>query len=79
MLTEIGPCSPDGRSRVYTLNLTTNEVNLFADSNTIDLATGVAVGGEFRNMDNLAIDAQGVKVERCDKGKCASKHLSLTD
>lgn len=27
----------------------------------------------------LAIDAHGVKVERCDKGKCASKHLSLTD
>ncbi len=49
----------DGRSRVYTLNLSTNEVNLFADSNTIDLATGLAAGGGFRNADNLAIDAAG--------------------
>lgn len=27
----------------------------------------------------LAIDAHGVQIERCDKGKCASKRLSLTD
>jgi uncharacterized protein len=49
----------DGRSRVYTLNLSTNQVGLFADSSTIDLATGVAVGGGLRNADNLAMDADG--------------------
>jgi uncharacterized protein len=49
----------DGRSRVYLNNLTTGQLSLFADSNTIDLATGLAVGGGFRNADNLAIDADG--------------------
>jgi secreted PhoX family phosphatase len=49
----------DGRSRVYTLNLSTNEVKLFADPSTTDLATGQAVGGGLRNADNLAIDAEG--------------------
>jgi secreted PhoX family phosphatase len=49
----------DGRSRVYTLNLTTNVVSLFADSTMIDLATGSAAGGGLRNADNLAIDAKG--------------------
>ena len=49
----------DGRSRVYFLDLGTNEVKLFADSSTIDLATGLAVGGGLRNADNLAIDAKG--------------------
>lgn len=49
----------DGRSRVYMLNTSSNEVSLFADSSTIDLATGQAVGGGLRNADNLAIDAAG--------------------
>ena len=49
----------DGRSRVYFLDLGTNEVRLFADSSTLDLATGLAVGGGLRNADNLAIDAKG--------------------
>ncbi|PKD42027.1 phosphatase [Methylomonas sp. Kb3] len=48
-----------GRSRVYSIDLGTSEVKLFADSNTIDLATGLAAGGEFKNADNLAIDAEG--------------------
>lgn len=51
--------SSDGRSRVYTLDVDTGEVKLFADSSTIDLATGAAVGGGLRNADNLAIDANG--------------------
>jgi len=51
--------SADGRGRVYTLNLTTGDVALFADSNTIDLATGLAVGSGWKNPDNLAIDAEG--------------------
>lgn len=49
----------DGTSRVYFLDLGTNEVKLFADSSTIDLATGLAVGGGLRSADNLAIDAKG--------------------
>jgi secreted PhoX family phosphatase len=51
--------STDGAGRTYNLNLTTGAVRLFADATTIDLATGVAVGGGFRNADNLAIDAEG--------------------
>ncbi|AEG01637.1 alkaline phosphatase PhoX [Methylomonas methanica] len=49
----------DGRGRVYSFNLTTLEVKLFADSNTIDAATGLAAGGAFSNPDNLAIDSEG--------------------
>jgi len=32
---------------------------VFVDRNTIDLATGVAVGGALANPDNLAIDHDG--------------------
>lgn len=48
-----------GTSRVYFLDVSANEVKLFADPNTIDLATGLAVGGALRSSDNLAIDAEG--------------------
>jgi secreted PhoX family phosphatase len=48
-----------GTSRVYTLNLSTTEVRLFASPQSIDLATGLAVGGGLRNADNLAIDHEG--------------------
>jgi hypothetical protein len=34
-------------------------VQLFADASTIDFSTGSAVGGALRNVDNLAIDADG--------------------
>jgi secreted PhoX family phosphatase len=44
---------------VYSINLATNEVKLFLDRNTIDNATGLAVGSAFTNPDNLAIDADG--------------------
>ncbi len=49
----------DGRSRIYSFDVNTAEVKLFADASTIDLATGLAVGGGLRNADNLAIDANG--------------------
>ena len=49
----------DGTSRVYALNLSTTVVTLFAAPQTIDLATGLPVGGGLRNADNLAIDAEG--------------------
>lgn len=44
---------------VYSFNLATNTASVFADRNTIDLATGLAVGEAFTNPDNLAIDAMG--------------------
>ena len=49
----------DGTSRVYNIDLATGNVRLFADASTIDLATGLAVGGGLNNADNLAIDAAG--------------------
>jgi secreted PhoX family phosphatase len=49
----------DGTSRVYSFNLSTLEVKLFASSQSIDLATGAAAGGGFRNADNLAVDHEG--------------------
>ena len=48
-----------GTSRVYTLNLSSPEVKLFASPASIDLATGNPVGGALRNADNLAIDHEG--------------------
>lgn len=44
---------------VYTFNLTTGVAAVFADRNTIDLATGMAVGSALTNPDNLAIDSEG--------------------
>ena len=48
-----------GTDDVYTLDLNTQEVFQFATQDTIDIATGVAVGSAFNNVDNLAIDADG--------------------
>lgn len=44
---------------VYSINLASNEVKLFASTNTFDAATNAAVGGTFNSPDNLAIDADG--------------------
>lgn len=44
---------------VYSINLASNQVKLFANRNTLDAATGQAVGSAFANPDNLAIDADG--------------------
>jgi secreted PhoX family phosphatase len=56
---DVNGIGDDGTSRVYTLNLSTTEVKLFAAPQSIDLATGLAVGGGLRNADNLAIDHEG--------------------
>jgi uncharacterized protein len=45
--------------KVFSLNLTDSTVSLFASTATIDAATGVAVGSELQNPDNIAIDADG--------------------
>ena len=44
---------------VYSINLSSNEVKLFASTNTFDAATNMTVGTAFQNPDNLAIDAKG--------------------
>lgn len=45
--------------KVFALDLKNNSIKLFASRNTIDLATGNAVGSGLSNPDNLAIDAEG--------------------
>ncbi|MEP6834987.1 MAG: alkaline phosphatase PhoX [Gemmatimonas sp.] len=40
-------------------NPTAPALKIFADQNTIDAATGLAVGNAFLNPDNFAIDSQG--------------------
>jgi secreted PhoX family phosphatase len=56
---DVNASGADGTSRVYDLNLSTTEVKLFAAPQSIDLATGLPVGGGLRNADNLAIDHEG--------------------
>ena len=45
--------------QVYRLDLRNNAVGLFVSRNTIDLATGAAVGSALANPDNLAVDHDG--------------------
>ena len=56
---DVNNTGSDGTSRTYTLNLSTTVVSLFASPQTINIATGLAVGGGLRNADNLAIDHEG--------------------
>jgi uncharacterized protein len=44
---------------VYSINLGSNEVKLFAGRDTLDQATGLAVGTSLTSPDNLAVDAAG--------------------
>jgi len=44
---------------VYVLDLKRNRISVFADRNTIDLATGLPVGSALASPDNLAIDHEG--------------------
>jgi uncharacterized protein len=46
-------------SEVYTINLSKQTINVFANRNTIDLATGAPVGDALASPDNLAIDSEG--------------------
>ena len=43
----------------YRLDLKNQTISVFADRNTIDLATGLAVGTVLANPDNLAVDHDG--------------------
>ncbi len=44
---------------IYRIDLKNNTISVFANRNTIDLATGAAVGTALANPDNLAIDHDG--------------------
>lgn len=46
-------------SEVYLLNLKTRRISVFANRDTIDLATGLPVGAALASPDNLAIDHDG--------------------
>ncbi len=46
-------------SKVFSIDLSRNEVKLFASRATTDMATGYPVDREFTSPDNLAIDADG--------------------
>ncbi len=46
-------------NEVYRLDLSGQTISVFADRNSIDLATGLAVGSSLTSPDNLAIDSQG--------------------
>jgi hypothetical protein len=58
-----------GREYLYVTTTTTNEtyrldlksrtIRVFADRNTMDLATGLPVGNAFTSPDNLAVDHEG--------------------
>ena len=43
----------------YRIDLQNNRITVFADRNTIDLATGAPVGAALANPDNLAVDDEG--------------------
>jgi secreted PhoX family phosphatase len=46
-------------NEVYRLDLKNNTISVFANRNTIDLATGAAVGSALASPDNLALDHEG--------------------
>jgi secreted PhoX family phosphatase len=46
-------------NEVYVLDLQAQNISVFANRNSIDLATGVAAGGAFTSPDNLAVDHDG--------------------
>jgi uncharacterized protein len=46
-------------NEVYRLDLRSQKISVFANRNTIDLATGLAVGEGLASPDNLAIDHEG--------------------
>ena len=44
---------------IYAINLDEQKISIFANRNTIDLATGLAVGSALNSPDNLAMDHDG--------------------
>ena len=46
-------------NKVFSIDLATDTVKLFASRDTKDMATGAPVGDQFTSPDNLAIDADG--------------------
>ena len=58
-------------NKVFSIDLSANEVKLFASRDTKDMASGKPAGSQFTSPDNLAIDAAGniYIVEYQDGGK----------
>jgi uncharacterized protein len=48
-----------GTHETYRLDLRNKTISVFANRSTIDLATGLPVGGAFTSPDNLAVDHDG--------------------
>ncbi len=46
-------------NEVYRLDLSKNEISVFANRNTTDLATGAPLGSALTSPDNLAVDHEG--------------------
>jgi hypothetical protein len=46
-------------NKVFSIDLSSDTVKLFASRDTMDMATGAPVGTQFTSPDNLAIDADG--------------------
>jgi len=46
-------------NEIYAINLSDEKISIFANRDTIDLATGLAVGAGLTSPDNLAIDHDG--------------------
>jgi hypothetical protein len=46
-------------NEVYRLDLKEKKISVFASRNTVDLASGLAVGSALANVDNLGIDHEG--------------------
>jgi hypothetical protein len=46
-------------NEIYRLDLQQKQISVFADRNTIDLATGLPVGSALASPDNLALDLEG--------------------
>ena len=56
--------------KVFSIDLSTNMVKLFASRDTLDaLATGAAASDTFTNPDNLAIDARRMVYRRRPAGR----------
>ena len=66
-------------SKVFALELATNNIDLFASKASIDAATGLAVGSPFNSPDNLAIDKMGNMYIIEDQGSGRANIWKATD
>jgi uncharacterized protein len=65
--------------KVFALDLANNEIDLFASRDTVNAATGLAVGSLLSNPDNLAIDNLGNMYIIEDQGSGRANIWKATD